>query len=100
MKIIFDSEEQKEDSIKILCPSRLGLPDERICGREHCAQCWEDAIEIVKQGGVSDDVCELEYDDSFEFAKSNCSSMDTHRIDFRKLKYCPYCGKKILRKEE
>lgn len=61
--------------------------------QEH--KCWVKAIEIVKQDGVTDDVCEWEYDDSFEFAKSNCGSMDTHRIDFRKLKYCPYCGKKI-----
>lgn len=54
-----------------------------------------DAIEIVKQGGVFDDVCEWEYDKHFEFAKSKCGSIDTHRIEFKKLKYCPYCGKKI-----
>lgn len=54
-----------------------------------------DAIEIVKQGGVSDDVCEWQYDKHFEFAKSKCGSIDTHRIEFKELKYCPYCGKKI-----
>ena len=53
------------------------------------------AIEIVKQGIVSDDVCEWSYDKHFEFAKSECGSMDTHRIEFKKLKYCPYCGKRI-----
>ena len=53
------------------------------------------AIEIVKQGCVSDDVCEWKYDKHFEFAKSKCGSIDTHRIEFKKLKYCPYCGKKI-----
>lgn len=42
-----------------------------------------------------DDVCEWEYDKHFEFAKSKCGSMDTHRIEFKKLKYCPYCGKRI-----
>lgn len=54
-----------------------------------------EAIEIVKQGIVSDDVCEWEHDIQFEFAKSKCGFMDTHRITFTKLKYCPYCGKKI-----
>ena len=56
---------------------------------------YTNAIEIVKQGSVSDDVCEWKYDKHFEFAKSKCGSMDTHRIEFKKLKYCPYCGKKI-----
>lgn len=56
----------------------------------------DDAIEIVKQGGIgTDDVCEWEYDKHFEFAKSKCGSIDTKRIEFKKLKYCPYCGKKI-----
>ena len=54
-----------------------------------------EAIEIVKQGIVSDDVCEWEHDIQFEFAKSKCGFMDTHVIEFMKLKYCPYCGKKI-----
>ena len=49
----------------------------------------------VDNGGVYDDVCEWEYDKHFEFAKSKCGSIDTHRIEFKKLKYCPYCGKKI-----
>ena len=43
----------------------------------------------------ADDVCEWKYDKHFEFAKSKCGSIDTHRIEFKKLKYCPYCGKKI-----
>ena len=53
------------------------------------------AIKIVKQGCVGKDVCEWKYDKHFEFAKSKCGSIDTHRIEFKKLKYCPYCGKKI-----
>lgn len=44
---------------------------------------------------ISDDVCEWEYNKHFEFAKSKCGSIDTHRIEFKKLKYCPYCSKKI-----
>lgn len=49
-----------------------------------------------KRGIVSDDdVCEWKHDAAFKFAKSECGAIDTHRIDFKKLKFCPYCGKKI-----
>ena len=41
-------------------------------------------------------VCKWTFDDSFEFVKSSCGSKDTYRIDFRKFRYCPYCGKKLL----
>ena len=44
---------------------------------------------------VSDDTCEWKYDKHFEFANSKCGSIDTHGIEFKKLKYCPRCGKKI-----
>ena len=60
--------------------------------QEH--KCWVKAIEIVKQGGVSDDVCEWKLDgdnlttgcgDYFNLY-DNCTG---------KFKYCPRCGKKI-----
>ena len=51
------------------------------------------AIEIVKQGGVSDDVCE------WHKVKSNIYKCYTHAetYDSRVLDWCvcPYCGKKI-----
>lgn len=48
MRIIFDSEEEKEDFIdkiksKIACPDKIGLP--RGCKYEDCFKCWEKAIE-------------------------------------------------------
>ena len=56
---------------------------------------WNDAIEIVKQGCVSDDVCEWKdkelygyYTSCTEF-RSRIACKDTY------WKYCPYCGKKI-----
>ena len=55
----------------------------------------KDNIILRKYEENKDDVCEWEYDKHFEFAKSKCGSMDTHRIEFKKLKYCPYCGKRI-----
>ena len=56
---------------------------------------WLDkAIEIVKQGGVSDNVCEWKQDNMCETVYSVCGGCFTsvYQKDF---KYCPYCGKKI-----
>ena len=55
----------------------------------------KDNIILRKYEENKDDVCEWEHDIQFEFAKSKCGFMDTRRIEFMKLKYCPYCGKKI-----
>lgn len=56
------------------------------------------AIEIVKQGCVSDDVCEwIKYDYRTMCPKNHDVKNPYWRIpmDMDKLKYCPYCGKKI-----
>lgn len=63
-----------------------------------------DAIEIVKQGGVTDDVCEWKYTkeimDNAEF-KVGCNPNALKRgvvpnnFSYHDFKYCPYCGKKI-----
>ena len=62
------------------------------------------AIEIVKQVGVSDDVCEWKYTkeimDNAEF-KVGCNPNALKRgvvpnnFSYHDFKYCPYCGKKI-----
>ena len=60
------------------------------------------AIEIVKQGGVSDDtdnMCEwIKYDYKTICPKNHDVNNPYWRIpdNMDKLKYCPYCGKKIL----
>ena len=53
-----------------------------------------EAIEIVEQGGVSDDVCEWKQDNMCETVYRVCGGCFTsaYQKDF---KYCPYCGKKI-----
>ena len=74
---------------------------------EHAYQehkCWVKAIEIVKQVGVSDDVCEWKYTkeimDNAEF-KVGCNPNALKRgvvpnnFSYHDFKYCPYCGKKI-----
>lgn len=67
---------------------------------EHYQNGIDKAIEIVKQGGVSDDVCEWEYDYKFVSDKykreTGCGHTfyDLHHaVPFNK--HCPYCGKKI-----
>ena len=53
-----------------------------------------DAIEIVKQGGVSDDICEWKQDNMCETVYRVCGGFSTtaYQTDFE---FCPYCGKKI-----
>ena len=52
------------------------------------------AIEIVKQGGVADDVCEWKVKSNYYVTKCSHDTdvMYGLKQDF---KYCPYCGKKI-----
>ena len=62
-----------------------------------------DAIEIVKQGGVSDDVCELWLCDE-EANVYDTSCRNPHILiegtpQENNYEFCPYCGKKILCKE-
>lgn len=62
---------------------------------ENCIrECVSKAIEIVKQGGVSDDVCEW-----YKVKNCNAYKCNTHAEihDSRVLDWCvcPYCGKKI-----
>ena len=56
------------------------------------------AIEIVEQGGVSDDVCEWKYNDSEYYFESSCKHLHIFMSDGPKeneYRFCPYCGKKI-----
>ena len=61
--------------------------------KEICRICVvDDAIEIVKQGSVADDVCECRrLKDCESLFETSCGYIFA-REGF---KYCPYCGKKI-----
>ena len=57
------------------------------------ADLVDDLIEIVKQGGVSDDVCEWRLIKGYKFLhKTSCGNTFDMENNF---KYCPFCGKKI-----
>ena len=58
----------------------------------------KNAIEIVKKGGVSDDVCEWKYNDTEYYWESSCDHLHIFMSDGPKeneYDFCPYCGKKI-----
>ena len=76
--------------------------------KELCRICVvDDAIEIVKHGGASDDVCEYENtDDEYCKWKINSVFLETinnphvaERENIETAKYCPCCGKKIKEAE-
>lgn len=52
----------------------------------------EKAIEIVKQGGASDDVCEWHCDEYGRWHTECHILADNDPLEYT---YCPYCGKKI-----
>ena len=69
-------------------------------GKEYKDRCeiavgrgLRNAIEIVKQGGVSDDVCECRLLKGHKFLhETSCGDVFDMQNGF---KYCPFCGKKI-----
>ena len=75
-----------------------------VCGGIFKAIRLSSVIEIVKQRGVSNDVCEWKYTkeimDNAEF-KVGCNQNALKRgivpnnFSYHDFKYCPYCGKKI-----
>ena len=69
-------------------------------GKEYKDRCeiavgrgLRNAIEIVNQGGVSDDVCECRLLKGHKFLhETSCGDVFDMQNGF---KYCPFCGKKI-----
>lgn len=67
-------------------------------------KCWVKAIEIVKHGCASDDVCEWEKGSSgyvgYPAYYSKCCTTNSNGLEMQThiiadWKYCPYCGKRI-----
>ena len=64
-----------------------------VCGGIFKAIRTISAIEIVKQGCVSDDVCEWKRRTDDNFLHTSCNNRAGAYSD--EFKYCPYCGKKM-----
>ena len=69
---------------------------EKCDAKELCRICVvDDAIEIVKQGGVSDDVCEWKSVSNGEFIQNpHTKRLYSNEPSMRNV-YCNTCGKKI-----
>ena len=63
---------------------------------ENVGNALDKAIEIVKQGGVSDDVCEWTQSGDMAISPHTFSKYKIKQCDgLYALSTCPYCGKKI-----
>ena len=83
--------EQKKEEVQRMRNTCVALSDLEVCDIENVT--YERAIEIVKQGGISDDVCECRLLKGHQFLhKTSCGNVFDMENGF---KYCPYCGKKI-----
>ena len=59
---------------------------------------WLEELKAIKNGGISDDVCEYKIKDKVIYASCNNKQIASAFCWFNECgdyKYCPYCGKKI-----
>ena len=59
---------------------------------------WLEELKSIKNGGISDDVCEYRITDKMIYASCNNKQIASAFCWFNECgdyKYCPYCGKKI-----
>ena len=84
--------EKKKEEVQRMRNTCVALSDLEVCDIENVT--YERAIEIVKRGGVSDDVCEWKVKSNYYVTKCSHDTdvMYGLKQDF---KFCPYCGKKI-----
>ena len=93
-KVVVELDETKETSLELVKLPKFLKKDLQ----ELVNMCFDEAIEIVKKGGVSDDVCEWKYNDSEYYFESSCKHLHIFMSDGPKeneYRFCPYCGKKI-----
>ena len=64
-------------------------------GSKYCGKCHEKIIEIVKQGGASDDVCEWRSVSDGEFIQNTHTKRLYSNEPSVQNVYCNTCGKKI-----
>ena len=86
--------EQKKEEVQRMRNTCVALSDLEVCDIENVT--YERAIEIVKHGGVSDDVCEWKSTQINNEWKPSCEPNSTYNVfGIAWFKRCPYCGKKI-----
>ena len=86
--------EQKKEEVQRMRNTCVALSDLEVCDIENVT--YKRAIEIVKHGGVSDDVCEWKSTQINNEWKPSCEPKSTYNVfGVAWFKRCPYCGKKI-----
>ena len=86
--------EQKKEEVQRMRNTCVTLSDLEVCDIENVT--YKRAIEIVKHGGVSDDVCEWKSTQINNEWKPSCEPNSTYNVfGVAWFKRCPYCGKKI-----
>ena len=93
---------QKKEEVQRMRNTCVSLADLEVCDIENVT--YERAIEIVKQGGVSDDVCEWKFEETNGVAwhcNGKCTTYNQAYVKDLKITLedfeckCHYCGKKI-----
>ena len=85
---------QKKEEVQRMRNTCVALSDLEVCDIENVT--YKRAIEIVKHGGVSDDVCEWKSTQINNEWKPSCEPNSTYNVfGVAWFKRCPYCGKKI-----
>lgn len=84
---------QKKEEVQRMRNTCVALSDLEVCDIENVT--YERAIEIVKQGGVSDDVCEWKSVSDGEFIQNPHTKRLYSNEPSMKNVYCNTCGKKI-----
>ena len=86
--------EQKKEEVQRMRNTCVALSDLEVCDIENVT--YKRAIEIVKHGGVSDDLCEWKSTQINNEWKPSCEPNSTYNVfGVAWFKRCPYCGKKI-----
>ena len=85
---------QKKEEVQRMRNTCVALSDLEVCDIENVT--YKRAIEIVKHGGVSDDVCEWKSTQINNEWKPSCEPNSTYNVfGVAWFNMCPYCGKKI-----
>ena len=86
--------EQKKEEVQRMRNTCVALSDLEVCDIENVT--YKRAIEIVKQGSISDDVCKWKSTQINNEWKPSCEPNSTYNVfGVAWFKRCPYCGKKI-----
>ena len=83
--------EQKKEEVQRMRNTCVALSDLEVCDIENVT--YKRAIEIVKHGGVSNDVCEWKTTQINNEWKPSCEPNSTYNVfGVAWFKRCPYCG--------